>query len=134
MGDHAQLLRRDAELRQRVAAALGVDDDPLEAGEEPPPELRFAAVRRGSRSCAVSTSGARWRSSHASSSGQREPLQVDDVGRRRRQPGQPERMLQRLQREPQARAPEEPRRERVEELAPPIAVRRRRRRRSETAT
>ncbi len=29
----------------------------------------FPAVRRGSRSCAVSTSGARWRSSHESSSG-----------------------------------------------------------------
>ena len=31
-------------------------------------------------------------------------------------------MLERLQRQPQARAPEQARRERIEELAPPVAV------------
>ena len=61
------------------------------------------AVRRGSRSCAVSTSGARWRSSHASSSGQRQPLDVDDVGRRGGEPRQAERVLQHLQRQRAAR-------------------------------
>ena len=43
-----------------------------------------------------------------------------DVGIEERQPREAERVLQRLHRQPQARAAEEPRGERVEELAPPV--------------
>ena len=49
-----------------------------------------------------------------------EPLHMDDVGAKGGQPREPERVLERLHRQPQARALEDPGRERVEELAPPV--------------
>ena len=52
-----------------------------------------------------------------------EPLQVHDVGGHPGEPRQAERVLEHLQRQAQPRAAEESRRERIEELAPAVAVR-----------
>ena len=71
----------------------------------------------------MNTSGARWPEQQHVGLRRRQPLHVDDVGRRRGEPREPERVLERLQRQAQPRAPEEARRERVEELAAPVAVR-----------
>ena len=85
---------------------------------------RRDAVRRGSRSCAVKTDGARnrrWTSACGSAS----HCRCRTSGRARASDAQHVEVLDRLQRQPQPRAPEEPRRERVEPLAAPVAVRRR---------
>ena len=52
-----------------------------------------------------------------------EPLEVDDVCVEQREPCEPERMLRELQRQPQPRAAEESRAQRIEELAAPVPVR-----------
>jgi hypothetical protein len=123
MRDHAKLGFGDPELGQRVAAAPAVHDDALEAVEEAPPERD---LRRRSPWQQV-VCGEDERSSVPQQScvelGRRDPLHVQDVGRDSREPREAERMLEHLQRQPQARAAEEPRRERVEELAPAVAVR-----------
>ena len=54
--------------------------------------------------------------------GRGDPLQVDDVRRDAGEPSQAQRVLEHLQRQPQPRAAEEPRGERIEELAPAVAV------------
>ena len=51
-----------------------------------------------------------------------QPLHVEDVRVEPVERAQAERMLRRLERQPQARASEDPRRKRIEELAPPVAV------------
>jgi hypothetical protein len=48
---------------------------------------------------------------------------VHDIGGHPGEPRQAERVLEHLQRQPQLRAPEEPRRERIEELAAAITLR-----------
>ena len=62
-------MRVDAELGERLAAALAVHDDAVEAASSRRQRSSFVAVRRGSRSCAVKTDGARRRSSRSSTCG-----------------------------------------------------------------
>ena len=120
--DHAQLLLRNAERGQGLASALGVDDDPLEAAERPAPEAGLR--RRPPRQQVVGGEHERRAVAQQPRVGlrQREPLHVDDVGRSRCEARQAERVLEHLQRHAQPRAAEEARRERVEELAAPVAV------------
>ena len=79
MGDDARV---DAELGQRLAAALGVHDHPVEALEQPPPEVALA--RRAARQQVVRGED-RGRPEPQVHIGlrQREPLHVHDVGVRR---------------------------------------------------
>ena len=84
----------------------------------------FAAVRRGSRSCAVRTSGARWRSSHASSSGSASHCTWTTSAGVAARRASPSGCSSTFSGSAQPRAAEEPGRERVEELPPPVAVRR----------
>ena len=122
MGDHAQLAFGDPELDERVAAALVWTTTPSKRSKRRRQRPVFEAVRRGSRSCAVKTSGARVPEKSGIELGRREPLHVDDVGRNAGEPHETERVLERLQRQPQSRALEEPRRQRVEELSAPVPV------------
>ena len=62
---------------------------------------------------------------------QREPLDVQHVGAPRRERADDAGVLERLQRQPRARALEEARRERIEALDAPVAVRRRQLREAE---
>ena len=121
--DHAQLLLRDAERGQRLAAALRVDDDPLEAAERTAPEAGLRGRSPGQEIVGGEDERRPVAQQPRVGLRQRKPLDVDDVGRGRRKARQPERMLQHLQRQAQPRAAEEPRRERIEELAAPVAVR-----------
>jgi hypothetical protein len=78
--DDAELRRVDAERRQRVAPALGVDDDAVEAAEQRAPERR-AAPCAGQQ--VVGGEDERRRSERRSTVelGHGEPLEVDDVRR-----------------------------------------------------
>ncbi len=97
-------------------AALAVHDDSVEAAEQAPPEP--LAAGRAPRQQVVG--GEHGRAARPEEpvvdlrSGQ--PLDVQHVARDRGEPRHPERMLEHLQRQPQPRAPEEPRGERVEDL------------------
>ena len=116
--------RRDAEARR---ACRGRARSGRRSRSKRPNSRRqrrvLCAVRRGSRSCAVSTSGARVTEQPA----RRAPARRATARGRRRpgcgEPREPERVLERLQRQPQPRASEKARGERVEELAPPVAGR-----------
>ena len=120
MGDDAQLLRAHAVSRQRVAPALGVDDNAVEAVEQPPPEpvpagrAPWDEVVRGE-----DERPARPEQEHVEL-GHGEPLQVEDVGAPGEKPAHPDRVLERLGRAAQpasvdgARSPVEP----VDELVP----------------
>ena len=123
----------DAERRERLAAALAVHDDAVEACRAAAARGLLARVRRGSRSCAVNTAGACGRKSRRRAPGG-EPLEVQHVARAARAAREAERMLGGLQRQAKPRAAEESRRERVEELAAHVAVGRPVPRRSGNAT
>jgi len=118
VGDDARV---DAERREGLAAALAVHDDRVEAAQERAPERLLAG--RPARQEIVRGEDRRrvWAEEHAVELGD-EPLHVQDVRASRPQRGEAERMLRDLERQPQGRASEEPRRERVEELASPVAV------------
>lgn len=124
MRDDAELLLGDADLGERRAAVLAVDDDPVEAGEELQPErglVRCAPrqeVVRGEHRREM-----RVEEAHVEL-GRGEPLHVQDIRVEPVKPGEPERMLRRLERNPQARAVEDARCEWIEQLPPPVAVRR----------
>ena len=124
VGDDAQALAGDAQRLERLRSTLAVHDDPLEAGEErtPEPDLR----RRASREHVVRGQHARGprAQEEAVELRGREPLHVDDVCAHHAEPGEPEGVLDCLDGDPQPRPSEEPRGERVEELPPPVAVRR----------
>ena len=107
MGDHAELLLGDAELGEHLAATLAVHDDAFEPGEDPPPQLglrgrppRQEVVRRQHERGAVAEEPA--------VELRRQPLHVDDVGGHARESRQSERVLERLCRQPQPRATEDP--------------------------
>ena len=119
---------------ERLAPALRVDDDPLEATERAPPEAGLAGGPAGQEVVRGQHEWSAMPEEEGVQLGRGEPLHVDDVGRGRRESREAERMLDRLQRQPQAGAREQPRRERVEELPAAVPVRGRRRRRSENAT
>ena len=97
-------------------------DDAVEAAEQAAPELEL--VRRPSWQEVVGGEDERRpRAERARVDlGSREPLEVEDVRRPAREAREAERVLDRLQRQPQARAPEQPRAERVEEVVAPVAV------------
>src|SRR5581483_4873370 len=96
-------------------------DDPVEAGKQVVPEPR--AARRPPRKQVVRGEDQRPASAEEPPVEGRggEPLDVEDVAALREQPRGPERVLEQLEGDAQARAPEEPRRDRVEELAPAVA-------------
>ena len=73
----------------------------------------------------MKTVGTRGRSSTRSELGRREPLQMQDVRPTEQQRGDAGQVLGRLERDAQARAPEQPRREGIEGLAAAVADRRR---------
>ncbi len=102
MGDDPQLLRLDAELGQRVAAALAVHDDPVEAREEAAPEV--GAVRGAAGEEIVRREhGRQVRPEQERVELRRgEPLHVEDVGLDAAQRCQPERVLRDLDGKAQA--------------------------------
>ena len=106
-------------------AALGVDDDAFESAEQAPPQRGLVRRSPGQQVMGREHERRAVPKEPDVELGRGEPLHVHDVRRRRRQAREPERVLGCLQRQPQPRAAEEPRRERVEELAAPVAVRRR---------
>ena len=126
MGDDPEPLRVDAELGERLPAALAVDDDPVEAREEPAPEL--GAVRRAAGEEVVrGEDRGQVRAEEERVELRRgQPLDVEDVGVEAAERGEPERMLGDLERQAQPRAAEDARRERIEELAARVSVRLRR--------
>jgi hypothetical protein len=105
MRDHSGV---DPEPAERVASALAVDDDAVEACEEPAPELLLR--RRSAREQIVRGQDERApaRQQALVELGRGEPLEVQDVGAPPRESRHPERVLGRLEREPQAGPPEEP--------------------------
>jgi L-cysteine/cystine lyase len=123
VGDDAQPLAGDAEPGERFPAVLAVHHDAVEAAEEPPPELR--PVRGAAREQVMRGEDRRQVRPEEQSVelGRRKPLDVQDVRLDAAERAEPERMLRDLEREPQARASEQARRERVEELPPPVALR-----------
>ena len=92
---------------ERLAAALAVHDDAVEAAEEAAPE-RFL-LRRAPRQQVVRGEDERraWRSSRASSSGAASHCTCTTSAGTRASRARPERVLERLQRQPQPRAAEE---------------------------
>ena len=123
VGDDPELLAIDAELGEGVGAALAVDDDPVEAGEEPPPQV--GAVRGTAREKVVRREdrGQMRAEEEGVELGRGEPLHVEDVGVEAAERGEPERMLRGLERQPQNRPPEDARRDGIEELPAPVAGR-----------
>ncbi len=114
----------DAELEQRLAATLGVDDDRVEALEEAPPEItlpgsapRQEVVRREHRRGAKPQSDVGLR--------QRQPLHVHDVRPRTAERRHDAEVLDRFQRQPNPGALEQPRREPVVALIARVPVGRR---------
>ena len=94
-------MRIDTQVGQCLAPAVAVDDDSVEAGENAPPEsLTRDAVRRGKRSWAVKTDGARNRKADVSLR-QCEPLEVKDVGAGERKRAHHVHVLDALQRQAQ---------------------------------
>ena len=95
------------EAGERVPAALGMDDDALEAVEHVPPEASLVGrpprqqVVRGQdeRRALTEQPGVELR--------HREPLHVDDVGASGGKASETERMLEHLHRKPQRRALEQ---------------------------
>jgi hypothetical protein len=85
-----------------------VHDHALEAREQPAPEVLFGG--RAAREQVVGRQDERRAVAQQADVElrRREPLQVDDVGTRSREAGQSHRMLERLQRQPQPRAPKQP--------------------------
>jgi endonuclease/exonuclease/phosphatase family metal-dependent hydrolase len=126
VGDDAKPLSVHAQLGKRLAAALAVHDDPVEAREEPAPQL--GAVRRAARKQVVGREdGGQVRPKEVRVELWRgQPLEVEDVRAEQAKRGEPERMLRDLERQTQRRAAEEARRERIEELAASVSVRLRR--------
>ena len=122
MADHTELLLRHAEALERRATALAVDDDAFEAAEQSAPEVEL--LRGATRQQIVCGEDERRGVPEQANVdlGRRQPLHMDDVRRRRPQAHQPDRMLDRLQRQPQPRVAET-RRERVEELASRVSLR-----------
>jgi hypothetical protein len=100
-----------------------MDDDPLEAAEEASPQLPL-------RSCSAREEVMRGEDERGPLAQQpvvdlwrRQPLDVGNVGVPPAETGKPERMLEELDRDPQPRAPKDPRAEWIEELAARVAVR-----------
>ncbi len=106
MGDHPEVLLGDADLGERVPAALAVDDDPVEAGEQPAPERRF--VRGAARQEVVrrKNRGQMRAEEERVELGRGEPLHVEDVRLETAERGEAERMLHDLDRQAQPRAAE----------------------------
>ena len=123
VGDDAQLLFGDAERRQRVAAALRMDDDPLETAECTPPESGLRGRPPGQQVVGGEDERRPVAKQPRVHLREREPLNVDEIGRGRCKARKAERMLQHFQRQSQPGAAEEPRGKRVEELTAPVAVR-----------
>ena len=106
MRDHPRV---DAERRESVAPVLAVDDDAVEAREERSPELLLR--RRPARQEVVrGEHRGRVRPEEPRVDLRHEPLHVQDVRRADAERREPEGMLGDLQRQPQPRAAEEPRR------------------------
>ena len=122
VGDDAEVLVRHAERRQRVASPLRVDDDPITAREERPPEARSG--RCPARDDVVGREDDRRARSKepAVGLGRAEPLQVQHVRLVRRELDHPEGVLQRFHREPGAGRAHS-RRERIEPLARGVPLR-----------
>ncbi len=114
----------DVELGERLPAALAVHDDTIEAREEVAPQVLL--LRRASRQKVVCSEDRR----HARPQEPRvelrhEPLHVHDVRTAAIQGSDAEGMLDDLQGQPQPRAAEQPRGERVVRLAAYVPDRRR---------
>ena len=120
LGDAIEAVR---EAGEHVAATLAVHDDPLEPREELAPEL--GAVCRAAGEKVVSGEDRRQMGAEEKrvELGRGEPLHVEHVRVHAPQSREPERVLGGLERQAQARATEEPRRERIEELPAAVSVR-----------
>jgi len=117
--DHARV---DPERGQRLAPALAVHDDAVEARVGAAPELR---VGRAARQQVVRGKDERRTLAKQPVVQLRrcEPLDVGDVGAASAQAGKPERMLDELDRNAEARAAKESGADGIEELVAPVAVR-----------
>lgn len=106
--DHPKTPGVDADRSQRLAAALAVDDDPVEAPEQTAPEV--LPMRSPSRQEIMS--GEDRRATRAEQRGVElrrcQPLDVEDIPGDARQPRQADRVLGRFQRQSQPGAPEQP--------------------------
>ena len=123
MADHAQLRLGDAEVDELPAAALGVDDDAVEAVEERAPHRRLASsVRRGMQVVRREDGGAARAEEPAVQLRRAEPLHVEDV-RLRRARSAPSRAGARApSRARRSRVPPHARRERIEPLARVVSL------------
>ena len=120
--DHAQPFLV-SQLCELVATPFAVDDDPLEAAEEPAPELPL--LRRAPGEEVVGREDERLTDAEKPVVELRggKPLQMGDVGPAATQAGEPYGVLDELERDPEPRAPKDPRADGIEELAPPVALR-----------
>ncbi len=125
VGDDPEPFRVDAELRERLPAVLAVDDDPVEAPEEPAPELDAVRCAAGEK-VVCGEDGGQVRTEEVRVELRRgQPLDVEHVGAAAAEQGEPHRMLGDLDRQAQHRAAEDARGERIEELAAHVSLGRR---------
>ena len=115
-------MRCDAEIGERLASALRVNDDRVEPAEHPAPQV--ALVRCAPRQEVVGGED-RWSAKPQVDVGLRErkPLHVHDVCAGERQRRDDRSVFHRLERQAKTRALEDSRRQRVEALLAAIALR-----------
>ena len=101
MRDHPQPLRVDAELGERVPAALAVHDDPVEAREEPAPEVGAVRGAAGEEVVRREDRGQVRAEEERVELGRGQPLDVEDVRVEAAERGEAERMLRDLERQAQ---------------------------------
>jgi endonuclease/exonuclease/phosphatase family metal-dependent hydrolase len=123
VGDDAEPLFLDAEPGERLPAVLAVDDDPVEAREEPAPEVGAMRGTAGKQIVSREDGGQVRSEEEGIELGRRQPLDVEDVRAETAERGEAERVLSDLERQAQRRSAEDTRRERIEELPARISVR-----------
>jgi endonuclease/exonuclease/phosphatase family metal-dependent hydrolase len=117
------ILGIDSQLGERVAAVLAVDDDPVEALEEPEPQVGLVGGAAGEKVVRREDGGQVRVKEERVELRDRQPLHMEDVSLQAAKGGEPDRVLGHLERQAQPRTAEEPRREGVEELPPAVSVR-----------
>ena len=121
MANHAHLRLRHAEVDQGALAVLAVDDDPVEAREQPPPE-RSAMGRSARQEVVGGEHERRSRTEEPRVDLRRaDPLEVEDVRLGKTEARETERMLEGLERDSRPAAAAA-RRQRVEDLVRDISL------------
>src|SRR4029077_9278653 len=112
-----------SQLGERVAALLAMDDDPVEALEEPEPQVGLVGGAAGEKVVRREDGGQVRVKEERVELRDRQPLHVEEVGLQAATGGDTDRALGHPERQAQPRPAEEPRREGVEELPAAISVR-----------